>query len=95
MQTLTSDFNAYTFGTVPLFYSFWLAVHHSLSEVFSTVIDPHPLIALFGVRPGDCDWSLNMYKVVAFTTLLALRQILEELQAAIPCRMDQGHHFSP
>ena len=37
---------------------------------FSIGIDPHPLIALFGVRPEDCDWPLNMYNVVAFTILL-------------------------
>jgi len=64
--------------------TFWFAVFNSLSDVFSMVIDPHPLTALFGVRPEDCEWPLNMYNVVAFTTLLARRQILLNWKSSKP-----------
>ena len=72
------------FWTCSTLRTFWLAIFKSLSEVFSMVIDPHPLIALFGVRPGDCIWPLNMHNVVAFTTLLARRQILLNWKSAKP-----------
>lgn len=60
------------------------------------IIVPHPLIAIFGVKPEDCDWPLNMYNVVAFTTLLARCQILLnwEPKTTIPCQMDQGDYVS-
>lgn len=35
--------------------SFCLAIFNSLSEAFSRIIDPHPFIAIFGVKPEDCD----------------------------------------
>lgn len=46
-----------------------LVIFNSLSDSFNIIIDLHPLIALFGVRPGDCDWPLNMYNVLIFTSL--------------------------
>lgn len=30
------------------------------------VIDPHPLMALFGERSGNCEWPLKMRNAVAF-----------------------------
>lgn len=48
----------------------WRAIFNSLSKVSGTSIVPHPLIAIFSVRPENCDWPSN--NVRPFATLLIL-----------------------
>ncbi len=69
-------------GVAPL----WPERFHYLSKVFSTTIDPHPLIAIFCVRPENCRWqsNLHMYSVVAFTNLLAWSLILSNWKNSKP-----------
>ena len=53
---------------------FWSEIFNMLGDVLRTMIDPDPLLALFGVSGNTL--SSTAKRVIAFTTLLARRLIL-------------------
>lgn len=72
------------FWTCPRLYMFWLNIFETFSGILGKVVEPSPLIALFGVAPEDASLSKREVNMVAFCSLLARRLILFKWKDPIP-----------
>lgn len=72
------------FWTCPKLERYWRSIFNTLSAVLQHRLEPGPLVALFGVAPEDLWLSASVYKVLAFSSLLAHRAILLKCKDPFP-----------
>ena len=76
--------HAHMFWSCPVLHSFWREIFETLSKVTRKLIEPNPMIALFGVCPSIIKLSSLEAALVAFVTLLARRMILFRWKSPTP-----------
>lgn len=76
--------HAHMFWSCPTLQSYWVEIFGSLSKITGKLIEPNPLIALFGVTPPTVSISSLETKLTAFVTLLARRLILLKWKSPTP-----------
>lgn len=77
------------YWTCPSLEQYWRSVFDTLSGILEIRIEPHPLVALFGVAPEDWQLPLAKQKSLAFASLLARRSILLKWKEPYPPRHTQ------
>lgn len=64
------------FWLCPKLEDFWKSIFKFISDTLGTVIEPDAMISVFGIVPQHYHLNQNNKSLIAFTTLLARRQIL-------------------
>lgn len=64
------------FWSCPLLQAFWTDIFNAYSVMSGTTIPPNPICAIFGFTDETRSIKSDFYIVIAFTSLLARRQIL-------------------
>lgn len=66
----------HSFWSCPQLSGYWAIVFKTLSEALGVMLEPCPLIAIFGVADETLGLNANQSDIIAFTSLLARRRIL-------------------
>ena len=64
------------FWSCPKLSIFWTNIFDAYTKIFKKTVLPNPLCAIFGVMPRPCLIKGNARTVIAFTSLIARRNIL-------------------
>jgi exonuclease III len=67
---------SHMFWLCPKLEVFWKSIFKFISDTLGTVIEPDAMISIFGIVPQHFHLNQNNKSLIAFTTLLARRQIL-------------------